>query len=228
MRSVLPRKYYYFFWLVEPVLTVAGALSAMIYPEHFARDMLSERVERSTMNLGRTSRGQMIICELGSCFMLLAMLSLSLLYIIKKHLNDRPAIQEKLVKGLLVPLAIADLLHIAVTLLPLPVSHLKSPSEWTHILHCTVWITLTLFVVRVSWLLGIGRPTAKSLSKVQPISTKGQRPIPLPKTQSELSVERAVKAEASVHDAPPNPVGGQGSSTPRRRGKASGGSRLVD
>ncbi|WVF66480.1 hypothetical protein IAT40_001220 [Kwoniella sp. CBS 6097] len=224
MRSVLPTKYYYFFWLVEPVLTIAGGFSAIVYPEDFARDILSERVERSTIKMGQTSRGQMIICELGSCFMLLAMLSLSLLYIIKKHLNDRPAIQEKLVKGLLIPLAIADLLHIAVTLLPLPISHIKSPSEWTHVLHCTVWITLTLFAVRLSWLMGIGRPSAKSLSMVQPISKTAQRSIPLPKTQSELAVEKAVRAEKSA-----NPGAEGQESTPRRRGaRAAGGSRLVD
>ncbi|WVQ94098.1 hypothetical protein IAU59_001176 [Kwoniella sp. CBS 9459] len=239
MRSVLPSKYYYFFWLVEPALTIAGGLSAILYPEDFARDILSERVERSTMAMGRTSRGQMIICELGSCFTLLAMISLSLLYIIKKHLNDRPKIQEKLVKGLLVPLAIADILHIAVTLLPLPVSHIKTPSEWTHILHCTVWITSGLFAVRVAWLLGIGRPTAKSLSKVQPASRTAQRPIPLPmplpKTESELFVEKAVKAEADADAETGAKAGGGGKAnaglqagTSRRRTRASGGSRLVD
>lgn len=41
-------------------------------------------------------------------FMLLAMISFSLFYIFKKHLEDKPVLQEKLVKGLLIPLAIAD------------------------------------------------------------------------------------------------------------------------
>lgn len=40
--------------------------------------------------------------------MLLAMISFSLFYIFKKHLEDKPVLQEKLVKGLLIPLAIAD------------------------------------------------------------------------------------------------------------------------
>lgn len=40
--------------------------------------------------------------------MLLAMISFSLFYLFKRHLEDKPVLQEKLVKGLLIPLAIAD------------------------------------------------------------------------------------------------------------------------
>lgn len=36
------------------------------------------------------------------------MISFSLFYLFKKHLDDKPVLQEKLVKGLLIPLAIAD------------------------------------------------------------------------------------------------------------------------
>lgn len=41
-------------------------------------------------------------------FFLLAMISLSLLPIIKKELDHLPTVQEKVLKGLLLPLAIAD------------------------------------------------------------------------------------------------------------------------
>ena len=41
-------------------------------------------------------------------FLLLAMISLSLFPLFKRHLAHVPAVQEKLVRGLLVPLAIAD------------------------------------------------------------------------------------------------------------------------
>ncbi|WVW81544.1 hypothetical protein I302_103539 [Kwoniella bestiolae CBS 10118] len=204
MRSVLPAKYYYFFWVVESVLTIAGGLSAIINPEDFGRYQLSDSIERLTVGIGGSSRGQMVISQLGSCFILLAMISLSLVYLFKKHLDDRPALLEKMMKGLLVPLAIADLLHVFVTLIPLPISHLKSPSEWTHIIHCTVWITLTLFMTRVCWLVGIGRPSARSLSVARPsspLSKTGQRRIPLPKTDSELVIEQVVPKEAEAEGA---------------------------
>ncbi|WVR03368.1 hypothetical protein IAU60_000359 [Kwoniella sp. DSM 27419] len=212
MPSVLPKSYYYFFWLAEPILTIAGGLSAIIRPREFANDLLSQRVERSTWDIGRSSRGQILAGELGSCFMLLAMISLSLVYLFKKHLDDRPAVLEKMVKGLLVPLAIADLLHIAVTFLPLPISHIRSPRDWSHVLHCTIWITSTLFIVRVSWLLGIGRPSAASLSAARSVKTSSQRPIPFPKSQSELRVEKVIQAEEESAVAEEQ--------TPRRRTRA--------
>ncbi|WWC57861.1 uncharacterized protein I303_100396 [Kwoniella dejecticola CBS 10117] len=190
--SVLPKGYYYFFWILEPALTIAGGVSAITNPQDFGRQQLPDALERTSVGIGATSRGQMVISQLGSCFILLAMISISLVYLFKKHLDDTPAGLEKMMRGLLVPLAIADLLHIFVTLLPLPISHLKSPSEWTHIVHCTVWITLGLFITRVSWLLCIGRPSAKSLSKARPPSKTGQRPIPLPKA-SELVVEQVLR-----------------------------------
>ncbi|OCF59939.1 hypothetical protein L486_02612 [Kwoniella mangroviensis CBS 10435] len=194
MRSVLPTRYYYFFWLVEPILTIAGGLSAIINPKDFGRYQLPDGIERLTVGIGGSSRGQMVISQLGSCFILLAMISLSLVYLFKKHLDDKPALLERMMKGLLVPLAIADVsvVVVFVTLIPLPISHLKSPSEWTHIIHCTVWITLSLFVTRVCWLLGIGRPSARSMATASPLSRTGQRRIPLPKTDSELVIEQVV------------------------------------
>lgn len=41
-------------------------------------------------------------------FFLLAMLALSMFPLIKNNLGSNPVVQEKMVKGLLVPLAIAD------------------------------------------------------------------------------------------------------------------------
>lgn len=46
------------------------------------------------------------------------MISLSLFYMMKKHLEPYPAIQEKLVRALLVPLAIADVSHTLASPLP--------------------------------------------------------------------------------------------------------------
>jgi Ca2+/Na+ antiporter len=58
--------------------------------------------------LGRSVRGQMVIGGLGSCFFLLAMISLSIFWITKRELKDQPAIQERVITALLVPLAIGD------------------------------------------------------------------------------------------------------------------------
>ncbi|KIR79289.1 hypothetical protein I305_02128 [Cryptococcus gattii E566] len=212
--SVLPAPYFYFFWLLEPILTVAGGISAIYDPISFGGNMLPRNIERATLKMGNTVRGQIVVSELGSCFMLLAMISFSLFYLFKKHLDDKPVLQEKLVKGLLIPLAIADLLHIAVTLLPLPMSHLENPSQWTYILHSTVWITSSLFIVRLAWLFGIGRATAKSIleSRRSPIR---QARLPLPKGNSEAMVEQVVQTEKPrEHTAVESPA------TIKKRGRA--------
>ncbi|CAD6568544.1 MAG: hypothetical protein TREMPRED_004634 [Tremellales sp. Tagirdzhanova-0007] len=77
-------------------------------PQGYGKDLLPAGVERATMIIGETTRGQMVIGGLGSCFLLLAMISLSLFPMFKKHLAYAPLVQEKLVRALLVPLAIAD------------------------------------------------------------------------------------------------------------------------
>jgi len=47
-------------------------------------------------------------------FLLLAMISLSLFPLMRKHLAHIPAVQDKMVKGLLAPLAIADVCNLLV------------------------------------------------------------------------------------------------------------------
>ncbi|KIR63776.1 hypothetical protein I312_105272 [Cryptococcus bacillisporus CA1280] len=217
--SVLPAPYFYFFWLLEPILTVAGGVSAIYDPISFGGNTLPRNIERATLKMGNTVRGQIVVSELGSCFLLLAMISFSLFYLFKKHLDDKPVLQEKLVKGLLIPLAIADLLHIAVTLLPLPMSHLENPSQWTYILHSTVWITSSLFIVRLAWLFGIGRATAKSMLESRRSPTRQAR-LPLPKGNSEAMVEQVIQTEKPrEHTAVESPA------TIKKRGRAK---KIVD
>ena len=106
---------------------------AIFNPQDYGADLLPEGVERLTKIIGDTSRGQMIIGALGNCerfpemmnvssqcstqflgFFLLAMLSLSMFPMLRKHLSHLPHIQEKLVRGLLVPLGIADVSFLSV------------------------------------------------------------------------------------------------------------------
>lgn len=113
---------------LNQALILSGAYYAIVSPEAYGADLLPEGVERVTVIIGQTTRGQMLTGGLGSCesrqrqqldphaddqftrlgFLLLAMMSLSLFPIIRRHLVHEPHIQEKLVRGMLVPLAIAD------------------------------------------------------------------------------------------------------------------------
>ncbi|KAL1412084.1 hypothetical protein Q8F55_003081 [Vanrija albida] len=157
MSDTLPPHYFYFFWLVEPGLSVAGALYAIIWPEEYALDLLPSTTERITNIVGRTVRGQMVFGQLGSLFGILAMISFSLFPLFKWTLGTQPALQEKLVRGLLVPLLIGDYVHIILTLVPLPSEIRWSPLEWTGLIHGNVDVTTVLILFRTAWLFGIAR-----------------------------------------------------------------------
>lgn len=62
-------------------------------------------VDLDLVRLVLRERGRALI-RIG--FFLLSMINLSLFPLFKKHLSHNPEVQEKMVKGLLIPLAIAD------------------------------------------------------------------------------------------------------------------------
>jgi hypothetical protein len=144
--------------------------------------MLPAGRERLSDYLGHSMRGQMILGGLGSCFFLLAMISFSIFWVAKRHLEPYPAAQAKVVSALLVPLAIGDVslrrqqrcncadktrsasrsssefLHLRnepakqasvfLTLLPLPVSLIYAPRQWTTLIWGNVGITAVLLLWR--------------------------------------------------------------------------------
>ncbi|TXT07399.1 hypothetical protein VHUM_03119 [Vanrija humicola] len=146
--DTLPPHYFYFFWLLEPGLSVAGAFYAVLWPEDYALDLLPSTTERITNIVGRTVRGQMVVTQLGSLFLLLAMISFSLFPLFKWTLGSQPAVQEKLVRGLLVPLYIGDTPSIILTLLPLPNELRWAPLQWTQLIHGNVDVTVLLIIWR--------------------------------------------------------------------------------
>ncbi|KAL7418973.1 hypothetical protein Q5752_006657 [Cryptotrichosporon argae] len=201
MRDPLPSAYYYFFWLVEPILTLAGAAYAIFLPTTYAAALLPSGVERSTAGLGSTVRGQMVVCCLGSCFLLLALISFSLFPTVRAL---PAAHQEPVVRALLVPLAVADLVHIALTLLPLPLSLVLRPGQWTGPIYGNVAITACLFLARAAYLAGLGRgpsqaraltPSTRTASTASASASAGATPrrsVRGRKSAAQAEVERAV------------------------------------
>ncbi|RSH92338.1 PAB-dependent poly(A)-specific ribonuclease subunit 3 [Saitozyma podzolica] len=56
-REPLPHAYWWFFQIIEPLLTFGGAFFAMFQPAKYAADLLPPEVERLTRIMGETSRG---------------------------------------------------------------------------------------------------------------------------------------------------------------------------
>jgi hypothetical protein len=66
-KPILPAPYFYFFFLVEPILTLAGAAYAIFLPETYGRELLPRAVEIGTDAVGGSTRGRLIIGCLGNC-----------------------------------------------------------------------------------------------------------------------------------------------------------------
>lgn len=66
-KPILPTPYFYFFFLVEPILTLAGAAYAIFLPETYGRELLPCAVEIGTDAVGGSSRGRLVIGCLGNC-----------------------------------------------------------------------------------------------------------------------------------------------------------------
>lgn len=74
----------------------------------------------------------------------------------RKHLANHLAVQEKVVRALLVPLLIGDVFHLYITLWALGEDRWNFLS-WSPMLWTTVGLGLTLMIPRILWHLGVGR-----------------------------------------------------------------------
>jgi hypothetical protein len=96
------------------------------------------------------------IVQLAHVCGLLGLINFFLLRAARQHLSSQPVLQEKVVAGLLTPLVIGDVLHIAFTLWALGDVR-WNVSEWTVVIWLTVLIGLALLIPRIAWHMGIGR-----------------------------------------------------------------------
>jgi hypothetical protein len=96
------------------------------------------------------------IVQLAHVCALLGLINIFVLTALRKHLHDKPAVQEKIVQALLTPLLIGDFLHLAVTLWGLG-DHKFDFVNWTSMLWTTHILGVSLLVPRLAWHFGVGR-----------------------------------------------------------------------
>lgn len=87
---------------------------------------------------------------------LLGCVNFFLLWTARRHLWPQPAVQERVVRALLLPLLFGDILHIALTLWALGEER-WDVSQWEGMLWITIVSGFTLMIPRIAWHLGIGR-----------------------------------------------------------------------
>ncbi|CAO1631213.1 unnamed protein product [Sympodiomycopsis kandeliae] len=193
----LPTRWYVFFGIVEPLSTLAGAYHAILNSNEFYHELVPTYFKSSSGQLrnaasditgGMIAKGQipeetkMGLAQLGSCYLLLAMLSAFMFPTVRKHLlqskQPNPAAAEKIISATLLALGIADWIHIGITLHFLPpvdwsleafkqklIVLTTQPRAWNGLLFGNIVVTLLLFVMRSLWFAGAGRQIPINQSK---------------------------------------------------------------
>ncbi|KAI0347238.1 hypothetical protein BDW22DRAFT_1351629 [Trametopsis cervina] len=153
--SALPLFYWLVFGCYEPLLTLGGAVGALLYPkETYEQQAPWPQGLRPHAPLARATL--VTLYQLAHTVGLLGALNLCILWTVRKHLWSQPAIQEKVVRALLTPLLLGDFLHIGLTLWALG-DERWDVGQWEALLWITILSGFTLMIPRIAWHLGIGR-----------------------------------------------------------------------
>lgn len=172
--SAIPPVYFAIFGIYEPMLTVVGFIGALLDPKKVCLRVLFAFFHLNTYTTAQTHDGQapwpndippevplpratlVTIIQLAHVCGLIGVVNAFVLWAARKHLSSQPAIQEKIVKALLTPLLIGDVLHLVVTLWALGDVKWQF-GRWSSLLWTTLILGLTLLFPRMTWHLGWGR-----------------------------------------------------------------------
>ncbi|KAF9263102.1 hypothetical protein L218DRAFT_944804 [Marasmius fiardii PR-910] len=154
----LPGFYKLLFLYLEPASTTIPGLMILFYPGStwFHHQLIPSSTEPLPKGF-LDDRTNMAIWQLAGCYFLLGMISSFVFRAVRSALRHDPKTQERVVGSLLIPLAIADVIHISSSFIGLPQDLRFSVQEWNGTTHGNITITTFLFVVRMAWFFGIGR-----------------------------------------------------------------------
>ncbi|KAA1466324.1 hypothetical protein DENSPDRAFT_767827 [Dentipellis sp. KUC8613] len=163
-RSAIPRFYYAIFGVYEPLLTTAGLLGTLVDPQK-THNLQAPWPKHSPPPAEIPLASIVTVVQLAHVCALIGVINVFLLSAARRHLSTQPAIQEKIVGALLMPLLIGDILHLVLTLWALGDKRWQF-WKWSGMLWTTILLGLTLMVPRMTWHMGIGRYVDKRDGKV--------------------------------------------------------------
>ncbi|KAF9492797.1 hypothetical protein BDN71DRAFT_1450966 [Pleurotus eryngii] len=153
--SALPDIYYAIFGIYEPFLTTMGFIGTLFDPK-ITHDAQAPWGSRGPP-LGPLPRATFVtVVQLANVCGLIGVINIFVLTTARRHLSSNPALQEKIVGSLLIPLLIGDILHAYVTLWALG-DQKWEPWNWSPMLWTTLLLGFTLMIPRICWNFGIGR-----------------------------------------------------------------------
>jgi hypothetical protein len=153
--SAIPELYYAIFAFYEPFLCILGFIGTFADPisSHNQQAPWPAHTPPPTA-LPRATL--VTIIQLAHVCSLVGVINHFILTAARRHLAAQLALQEKIVRALLVPLLLGDAFHFYVTLWALGEDRWDLRA-WSPMLWATILLGLTLMVPRVAWHLGIGR-----------------------------------------------------------------------
>ncbi|KAF9567337.1 hypothetical protein CPC08DRAFT_773140 [Agrocybe pediades] len=154
-KSAIPDFYYFCFGAYEPFLTLVGFLGALADPLT-AHNSQAPWVTDVQPYRTLPTATLVTILQLAHVCALLGLVNLFVLHSVRKHLKDKPALQEKVVFALLTPLLGGDIFHLWLTLWALGDQRWNF-RDWSPMLWTTVILGVSLMIPRICWHLGIGR-----------------------------------------------------------------------
>ncbi|KAG8218686.1 hypothetical protein J3R82DRAFT_4354 [Butyriboletus roseoflavus] len=153
--SAVPDFYYALFAFYEPALTIIGFIGTLCDPKS-AHNAQAPWPAGSPPPPILPKASIVTVIQLAHVCALMGLLGIFILTAVRKHLASHPALQEKIVRSLLVPLLIGDVSHLYLTLWALGDDR-WDVTQWTPMLWATVVTGVTLMIPRVMWHLGIWR-----------------------------------------------------------------------
>ncbi|KAH8113239.1 hypothetical protein DFH11DRAFT_1705250, partial [Phellopilus nigrolimitatus] len=152
--SAIPTFYYVLFGIYEPLLTLTGFIGAIASPQ---KTHDNQAPWPSGGPPGELPLATLVtVLQLAHVCALIGVVNAFVLHACARHLAFAPALQEKIVRALLTPLLVGDVLHVGVTLWALGESRWDVRS-WSPMLWMTLLLGLSLLVPRAMWHLGIWR-----------------------------------------------------------------------
>ncbi|KDN45253.1 hypothetical protein K437DRAFT_247305 [Tilletiaria anomala UBC 951] len=182
----LPRHWYLFFGVIEPISVFAGCIYAIFFQEKFYLEQVPEafapppytRSIFGTPSVKLDAAVRMVLAQLGSCYFLIMLNSALVFYALRRFVKD-PVALENILYYLVFVLGAADWSHIGLTLyiLPSPTPRLSNrapngmdklalllkPSSWNSLLFGNVMVPFILVCFRAAWWTGVGRDSGATL-----------------------------------------------------------------
>ncbi|KAF8060949.1 hypothetical protein FPV67DRAFT_1783922 [Lyophyllum atratum] len=157
--SALPGFYYYFFLYLEPLSTFAPAITCFLYPgtAWFYHGLIPTGIPAPATTVGMEARAIAAVWQLTNSYMLVGLLEYFGFRAVRDSLPNNPEAQERILGASIMALACADMMHVVLTVLAAPADIRFDFANWNAMYHGITTGVAPMLIIRLAWIVGIGR-----------------------------------------------------------------------